>query len=215
MVTKFQQPDFTGQDAATYKSSIDNSIAMLAQLAKQFAPREMATPALGITVEEGILSDGTHVAAQNVAGIGAPSANPRIDRIYYDMNLRSFQRAVGAEASSPVAPSLPFGSIPIAQIYLTVGMTAIRNADIMDDRSFMLAPVAFLAGDGYMSIVGADGLLRVIIGKGGVDNRIIFRLHNDIDAKIQIQNSSGTTVAEWDASGNMKIKGTLTENVTF
>lgn len=215
MVTKFQQPDFTGQDATTYKSSIDNSIAMLAQLAKQFAPREMATPALGITIEEGILSDGTHIAAQNVAGIGAPSASPRIDRIYYDMNLRSFQRVVGAEASSPVAPSLPFGAIPIAQIYLTVGMTAIRNADIMDDRSFMLAPVAFLAGDGYTSIVGADGLLRVIIGKGGVDHRIIFRLHNDSDAKIQIQNSSGATVAELDASGNIKIAGTLTQNATF
>lgn len=214
-VSKFEQPEFTTQDAATYKANIDNSIDVLAQTGKQFAPREMASPALGITVEAGLLMDGTVVAAQNITGIGAPTANPRIDRIYYDLNLRSFQRVVGSEAATPTPPALPYGVFPVASVYMTVGMTAIRNDDITDDRTMIVAPAAFFAGDGYTSIVDAAGLLRMIIGKAGSDNRFIVRLHNDSSATYVIQNSSGQTVAEIEASGNMRLKGTLTENVTF
>ncbi|QPB10366.1 hypothetical protein AbSZ3_01 [Acinetobacter phage Ab_SZ3] len=201
MVSKFEQPNFTAQDAATYKANIDNSIRVLAETGKQFAAREMATPAMGVTIESGLLMDGTVVVAQNVTGIGAPSANPRIDRIYFDLNLRQFQRVVGAEAATPTKPALPYGVFPVCSIYLTVGQTSIVNANITDERTMIAAPAAFFAGDGYTSIVDAAGLLRMIIGKAGVDNRFITRLHNDTDAKFVIQNSSGADVHYQQADG--------------
>lgn len=197
----FEQPNFTAQDAATYKANIDNSIAVLAEIGKQFAPREMATLGMGITVEAGQLQDGTIVPAQNITGIGAPSANPRIDRIYYDLNLRSFQRVVGTEDPSPTPPALPFGVFPICSLYLVVGQISIRNDSITDDRSVIVAPAAFFAGDGYTSIVDAAGLLRFIIGKAGSDNRIIARLQNDTDAKLELQNQSGAQVFSYDVTG--------------
>ncbi|CUS06482.1 hypothetical protein FDJ62_gp21 [Acinetobacter phage Loki] len=215
-VSKFEQPDFTAQDAATYKANIDNSIDVLAQTGKQFAPREMATPAMGVTFEAGLLMDGTVVPAQNLTGIGAPTTNPRIDRVYYDLNLRSFQRVTGTEAATPTPPALPFGVFPVCSIYLVVGQTAIRNADLTDDRTMIIAPAAFFAGDGYTSIVDAAGLLRMIIGKAGVDNRFITRLHNDTDAKFVIQNSSGADVANVDATGKATFKSyMLTSTVGF
>jgi hypothetical protein len=75
-VQTFAQPDFTAQDNATYKANIDHAIAVLAEAAKQFAPREMAVPAMGITIEQGHLPDGTSIAATNVTGIGAPGRQP-------------------------------------------------------------------------------------------------------------------------------------------
>lgn len=213
-VNEFVQPSFTSQDAATYKASIDASIAVMSEVAKQFAPREMGTPGMGIAVEAAILMDGTLVAAQNLTGIGAPTSNPRIDRVYFDMNLRALARSVGTEATSPSAPAIPYGAYPICQISLTVGMTEILDANIIDERTAVVAPIAFFAGDGYTSIVDAAGLLRIIIGKAGSDNRTILRLHNDTDAKIAIQNSSGVTVASIDASGNIIAAGTITPSGT-
>ncbi len=128
-------------------------VRVLAETGKQFAAREMATPAMGVTIEAGLLMDGTVVVAQNVTGIGAPSANPRIDRIYFDLNLRQFQRVVGAEAATPTKPALPFGVFPVCSIYMTVGQTSIVNANITDERTMIAAPAAFFAGDGYTSIV--------------------------------------------------------------
>lgn len=213
-VKQFQQPDFTSQTAAQYKANIDSSIEVLGEVGAQFAPRQMATPGMGIACAAGLLMDGTLIAAQNVTGIGAPSANPRIDRIYFDLNTRTYGRKVGTESATPTPPALDYGVFPICQILLTVGMTTILNSAITDERTFVMAPVAFLAGDGYTSIVGADGLLRIIIGKGGVDHRVIIRLHNDTDAKLQIQNSSGTPVASINASGNIKAAGTITPSTT-
>lgn len=213
-VKQFTQPDFTSQTAAQYKANIDASIEVLGEVGSQFAPRQMGTPGMGIAVAAGLLMDGAVIAAQNVTGIGAPSANPRIDRIYFDLNTRTYGRKVGTESATPTPPALDYGVFPICQILLTVGMTTILNSAITDERTFIMAPVAFFAGDGYTSIISPDGLLRIIIGKGGVDNRVIIRLHNDSDAKVQIQNSSGTPVISMNASGVIKAAGTITQSTT-
>jgi hypothetical protein len=62
----------------------------------------------------------------------APVANPRIDLIYIDRdgNIGSY---AGLESATPVCPDHD-RVIPIAQIYLTVGMAEITGANITDVR---------------------------------------------------------------------------------
>lgn len=214
-VSEFKQPSFITQDAATYKAAIDSSIAALAEPVNCFAPHELPVPSLGIMVESGVTINGTVIPPTNIGGIGAATSQPRIDRIYFNQNLNSFERLVGAEAASPTPPALPFGVIPICKIRVDVGVTAITNEDITDERVFLAASAAIIGTDGYTSIIDPNGLFRVLIGKPGVDNRIIFKLFNDLDSSLVVQNSSGETVAAIDAQGNMKIKGTLTQTATF
>uniref|UniRef100_A0AAU6W0T3 Uncharacterized protein n=1 Tax=Pseudomonas phage Pavpe01 TaxID=3138545 RepID=A0AAU6W0T3_9VIRU len=212
----FQQPDFTTMDAATYKNSIDNSVAVLAETGLAFAPHEMATPGAGITLEAATLPNGTVIAAQDIVGIGAPSVNPRIDRIWFDANSGTVKRQVGTEAASPVPPAVQFGGVLIAQIYLAVptGPFSITNDMIIDERSFVQTPIASFSG-GYMQIVDGDGLLRILIGRGGFDNRVIVRLHTSgTDSKLEIQDSGGGAIMSLDGAGNLKTKGTITPSTT-
>ncbi|MCW2763968.1 MAG: 21, gp21 [Marmoricola sp.] len=192
-VAIFTQPAFTAQDAATYKSNIDDSLAVAGEIVKQFAPREMAVLGMGVTVEAGSLMDGTVIPATSLTGIGAPAANPRIDRVYFDMNTRLFVRLVGTEAAVPVPPAYPFGVYPIAQLRFEVGDTMLTNEFIVDDRPGVMIPACFLAGDAYTTIIDAAGLARVLIGKAGVDNRVIVRMQqNDGSSRFEIQQSDGT-----------------------
>lgn len=213
-VSKFSQPDFTAQDAAAYKTSIDSSIAALAQYAIQFAPTEMATPAMGIQVDAGLMMDGTVLPAQNLTGIGAPSSDPRIDRVYLDINTQTLQRLVGTEAASPTPPPYPIGVFPICQIVFYVGQTSIVNADIIDERNMISIPVGEVKG-AYTQIVDPDHLTRILIGRGGVDNRIIIKTHtSDALSKVVVQDSSGTPIFSIDGAGNVIAKGSITPNGT-
>lgn len=213
-VSEFTQPDFTTQTAANYKSAIDNAIAVLAETGRQFAPREMATVGMGIAIEAGLLMDGTVIMGTNVTGIGAPTTNPRIDRIYLDLNDRTYHRVVGTESATPAPPALPFGVFPICQYILEPDDTAILDAMITDERTFVMAPVALIQG-GYTSIVDPTGLLRILIGKPGVDHRIILRTHTaDSGSSVLVQNSDGVSVFKVDGAGNVVAKGTITPSGT-
>ena len=61
----------------------------------------------------------------------APSANPKIDLLYYDMGTDALGITAGAENASPVQPTMPspVDKIPIALIYHRVGSTSIKNTD--------------------------------------------------------------------------------------
>lgn len=137
MVSQFTQPDNTSQDAGTYKGAIDDSVSVMARLAGAFAPHEQATPNMTVRLDVGFVFNGqtlTEVAAQSSATITAPTTNPRIDRIHVDGGTGVVGIATGAEAASPSAPAIPAGTIPVAQVSLTVGMSQITNGDLTDER---------------------------------------------------------------------------------
>lgn len=137
MVETFAQPDFTAQDAATYKANIDASIQVVAEIGAQFACRESNPVGMKMVVEAGVLRNGTPVAAYEVSGIGAPGGNPRIDRICINPADGTYQRRVGAEAAVPVPPTIPTGWVSLCQILYYVGQTFIANSDILDERSWL------------------------------------------------------------------------------
>lgn len=202
-VREFVQPAFNAQDAATYKAAIDSAIAVLSELGRQFAPRPMAVLGMGVLIESGTLFDGTVIAAANVTGIGAPAANPRIDRIYFNPASRAFARAVGVENATPVAPGMPLGTYPIAEILLTVGMTQITSASITDIRPTEIS-ACFMDGAGNTVIIDPDNLYRFIIGRtvaaGGTGNTIYKHHHNNGSSKLIGRNSSD--VDKWELHDN-------------
>lgn len=57
----------------------------------------------------------------------APTVNPRIDILVYDIAAAALEIRVGEENASPVAPVLESGDVAIANVYHRVGETVIKN----------------------------------------------------------------------------------------
>ena len=138
-VGTFTQPDHSTQGGTQYKLAINNSIAVCGAIGAQFAPHENSTPNMTVLVDAGrLLVDGALVVrTQQSTSFSAPVGNPRIDRIVLDPVTGSISVATGTPAASPSPPDIPTGKLPICQIYITVGMSAITNLAITDERQFI------------------------------------------------------------------------------
>lgn len=119
-----------------------------------FAPRQTdGAPTMAVTIGAGVIiaSQPVERAQQTTGTIVAPSANPRIDRIVINRETATVSVVTGAENVTPVAPSVPAGSLAVARVNLSVGQSSIVNANITDERGIMSSvippPVAtYIAG---------------------------------------------------------------------
>ena len=177
MVSKFIQPDMTAQDAASYKTNIDGSIAVLAQMGAGFAPRAQDTPDMTLRVDPGALfnrGSGGFIAAvgQNTDAIVAPVSDSKIVRVYVT-EAGVVGTVEGAASATPVAPSYPAGCLPIAQITVASATTTLTNAMITDERAFQTGYGAprntFLITQSstFSCPVGAKMMRITAVGGGG------------------------------------------------
>lgn len=74
------------------------------------------------------------IASQVTPAFTAPVTDPRIDRIVIDQRTGLLSVVAGAEAATPVAPAIPAGQVPVAQVRLEPGDIAITAAMITDER---------------------------------------------------------------------------------
>lgn len=129
--------DASTQSSVAYKANLDANSNVDARISWAWAPHAQDTPNMTVRLEAGAILSGvtlTEVAAQNTGTITAPSTHPRIDRVVIDRVTGAASVVEGSEAASPTAPAIPAGKLPVAQVLLTVGMTAITNADLTDER---------------------------------------------------------------------------------
>ncbi len=136
-VATFLQTDFTTQDSTTYKAAIDGNINVLARLAAAFAPSQQATPNMTVAIGAGavmVWGNVVLVAAQSTSVIVTPVTNSRIDRVVIDAGIGVIATVTGTESATPMAPAIPSGYLPIAQVLLAPGTTGITNAMITDER---------------------------------------------------------------------------------
>lgn len=134
---KFTQPDFTSQNAATYKANLDGAANVMKQIGAAFAPSAQDTPDMTVLLQAGNLFVAgalVEVAAQSTGTITAPASNNRIDLVYIDMTTGAVGVATGVEDAVPSVPAVPSGKLPIATVSLTTSTTAIQNTDITDVR---------------------------------------------------------------------------------
>ena len=133
-------PDYTTQDAASYKAAIDSMAANYARGAGGLSVEAQATPNMTVRVVAGSYFDNssntlTEVVAQNATITAAPSApNNRIDRVVYNTSSLAVQVIVGTPAATPTAPAIPSDTIPLARVTINNGTTAITNSIITDER---------------------------------------------------------------------------------
>ncbi len=136
-VATFLQTNFTTQDATSYKAAIDGDIAVMAKLAAPFAPHAQTTPNMTIAVDAGAVFAGgalNIVAMQSTGTIAAPVSHPRIDRVVINAMTGSIATVAGTESATPVAPAIPSGFLPTAQVLLQTTSISITNAMITDER---------------------------------------------------------------------------------
>src|SRR3546814_276461 len=109
--------------------------------------------------------------------IVAPTTSPRIDRVVVDSTTGEASLLTGAENGSPVPPALTTGSLPVAQIALSPGMTAITNVSITDERDLsglaitaggtLLNVRSFTANSTYTPTPGTTSVIVEAVGGGG------------------------------------------------
>jgi hypothetical protein len=165
---------------AEYMAALDGNTQVLAQIGRAFAPHQNSPAAMNIQVDAGSLintATGAVVsqAVQTSGTITAPSSHPRIDLAVVNAITGVLSVVTGTEASSPVAPACPVGSIPLAQIALAVGQTSIVNTNLTDVRTFLAVPPPFArtrqvfgSGNGtYTAPAGVKYIVVRMIGGGG------------------------------------------------
>jgi hypothetical protein len=178
-VSTFEPLDSQTQTLSDYFPAIDGDMAVVARLGAAFAPHETAAPSLSIAVDSGATFDGTtvtEVAAQMTAPLTVPSTDPRIDRVVVDQATGAASVIQGVEAASPVAPAIPAGSLPVAQVLLTPSTTAITNAMITDERvaagtnatgGSLINVQRFAANGTYTPTPGTTSIIVELVGGGG------------------------------------------------
>ena len=119
-------------DAPALDADLFNRIAsLLADTVAKGAPRAQDTPDMTVYVsafQAYISGSLVSFAGGNSGSMSAPSANPRIDRVYLT-SAGALAITTGAEAASPTAPALVVNTVPICLVYHRVGSVHIDDAD--------------------------------------------------------------------------------------
>lgn len=164
MVAKFKQPNYNTDGGTAYPLGLDAAIAVLAELAAQFAVSAQDTPNMTVAMRPGrlYLADRTlvSVAAQNSAALTAPSTNPRKDIVYIDYATGAIDVVQGAESAIPADPAIPAGKLPKARINWTVGAAQITNSmidDLRPDPSSLEAVLNYLSSNSLGISRGGTG----------------------------------------------------------
>jgi hypothetical protein len=146
MTSTWQQTSSSTQTVAAYPVSVDGNFAVATRVADAFAPHAQPTPTMTVALDPGFIFDPQSaslatIAAQNSSTLPAPVSQPRIDRIVIDAGTGAVSVVPGIEAASPVPPQLSSGMLPVAQVLLQTGSTAITGGMITDERAVWGAPV--------------------------------------------------------------------------
>jgi hypothetical protein len=106
-----------------------------------------ATPGLSVEVKSGyaFISKFPYKldAATQTAGVTPPVTQPRIDLVQARLETWDVSIKTGTESASPTAPVPDTDCMALAQLYLRVGMTSIKNTNdsvngyIIDARTFI------------------------------------------------------------------------------
>ena len=121
-------------------SDIENAVNEGIDFYSMFAAVPTDPVSMAVDVLPGVIfdmKDVTNVAKQTTSNLAAPSSNDRIDRVVADKADGTISVETGTEASSPSAPDVPDGKVPLAQISLSPATTEITESDITDERSWL------------------------------------------------------------------------------
>jgi hypothetical protein len=189
-VATWQVPNNTDQVGAEYKNALDGGFAVASRFVSCFAPNAQPTPDMTVQIQPGHIFNAAsaqlvEVAAQNTASFIVPSLLPRIDRVVGDQITGVISVITGTESSSPVAPAIPGGKVPIARILLQTTTSAISNAMITDERA-MVGSGGSGSGFGGVKTIAAAATTDI----GSVSSNYVFV-------------TGGSTITSFGSSANV------------
>jgi len=170
----------TPLDIRPVLEKIGTPAAVIAQLREVLVDEGRAVHgdvALSFTSRETL----TEVAAQDTVAFTAPTTDPRIDRVVIDQATGVHSVVVGTEDSTPTAPAIPAGTVPVARVSLVVGMTEIADADITDERSLNLLGLGSAASSNAGTAAG--DLVELVAGDRlpAIDGSLLTNLPDGAD----------------------------------
>ncbi len=143
-----------------------------------FYPTESATPGMSVSISAGRLTYSGELISKSAqtATIEPADANPRIDRIVLSADTGIVSVIKGTAASSPSAPAftdtaipaLTSDAIPICQVSIPAGDTAITDDQITDERPFLFSRYDEFIGDQFFPHEAATPALSVLVNSGRV-----------------------------------------------
>lgn len=172
--------DFQNNKHATDAPSLDADLfnrlaSLLNDTVAKGAPRAQDTPDMTIYVSAFVAYiNGALVsfAGGNSAAMVAPTANPRIDRVYLTA-AGTLAITTGAEAGSPTAPALVAGTVPICLVYHRVGSVHIDDADDGTNSYIYRDDRPLYQGVGASgSVSGASGSVSVAVPYDDADGEV-------------------------------------------
>lgn len=117
---------------------IDKWFGYIGSEIDQFSVESEEPASMSITVRGGRKWDGSTYTTKTDLTLGpitAPTTNPRIDRVVLNRSTLVASIVTGAESATPVAPTIPANSLPLAQISLLTTTTAIDQTMITPETS--------------------------------------------------------------------------------
>lgn len=166
--------------------------------------RAQTVPDLTVYVNPGVVYiNGVKIvfAGGNSPSFTAPSTNPRIDLLSINSS-GTLVRTAGVEAGSPTAPTLPFASVAIAQIYNRVSQTQIYDTDQGAGKGYIYADTRmFLSEIDLINDANADGTPANNAGRVGIlesDGKLSrqFIHQNQKSALLAGENITGATTPQ-------------------
>lgn len=145
------------------------------RLGTLFKPGPESPASMKVVLAAGhVFKDGTltEVAQQTTTAFTAPGSNSRIDRIVVDRATGAYSVVAGTASATPVAPAIPTGKNPVAQVHIASGATSITAANITDERALFslgLGMAAFAALGGNVTNSGGNlSVAAATTSAGGV-----------------------------------------------
>ena len=142
---QYEVIDFAVDNPSVIKNKVANNSLAAARVAGGYQCYANTPAAMNVKLAAGgMLVNGAPVdnAIQTSGTITAPVGNPRIDLVVIDAATGVGSVVTGTPAGSPVAPAVPAGKLPVAEIALATSTTAIGNTLITDRRPSMTAPAS-------------------------------------------------------------------------
>ncbi len=127
----------TTSSATTYKAQLDGNSVASVRISANYLP--YGSTAMTVNVAPGHLYTGgvlIESSAWTSSTIVAPVSNSRIDRIVLNNTTGIPSVVAGTASSAPVAPAIPTGYGPIAQVLTSTATTALGNSTLTDERDF-------------------------------------------------------------------------------
>ena len=165
-IPRWRVPDYQPQGGDTAETFIDKllgNLELLSPWGRNFACYPNDPADMTVFLEPGgILSAGARVeqsAAQQSPVIAQPGADQRIDLVVFDGTTGALEIVTGTESATPVAPALPAGKLPSAELGPLLPSTTAITADLIKDarRGFVTGGIA-AASQAEMEAASSDAV---------------------------------------------------------